>query len=59
MTVLNATTGHWINAGFTLVTAVAFGYAIVAFVGLRAGFEDLTQHSLGIVAGRLRVLGRR
>ena len=40
MTALNAFTGHWVNAGFTFLTAVAFGYALVAFVGPREGFED-------------------
>ena len=51
MTGLSARNGHWINAGFTFGTAVAFGYAIVAFVGLRPGFEDLAMHLRG-AAGR-------
>jgi cellulose synthase (UDP-forming) len=42
MTVLNALTGHWANALFTLGTGIAFGYALAKFVGIRASFEDLT-----------------
>jgi len=38
---LNAVSGNWFMFGFSLTTAMATGYALVAFVGIRESIEDI------------------
>jgi cellulose synthase (UDP-forming) len=41
--VLNAIQGQWGHAAFSMVTAIALAYAVIAFIGIRASVEDLTH----------------
>ena len=48
-TVQNALAGSWLFAAFSVSTALAFGYAVICFVGLRAGLADVRPAGRAIV----------
>lgn len=41
--VLHVVEGRWMYAAFSLLMAAAFGYAAIAFVGPKAGWEDVAR----------------